>query len=193
MEIKRGFNNLDKAWLPDEQVEWKGRPAPFPLMTEDSRKSILLQWVLCVVACVAVTAAYVAVAINAQVGIHPIVELVIIAACIFVAVTPLRDRYELQKKVSYYVTNKRVILVSGDNFYALNRNGIKVEVRKGAGGTINLLFGSCVKMPPHKWRRAASLPEIDDEDLSKNGFVFYNIQQDKSYLERLMFKNSAAA
>lgn len=193
MEIKRGFESLDKALLPDERVEWKGRPAPFPLLTEESRNSIVLQWILCAVACVAITAVYAAVAINAQVGINPIMELIIVAACVFVAVTPIRDRYEVQKKVSYYVTNKRVILVSGDNFYALNRSGIKVEARKGAGGTINLLFGSCVGMAPHKWRRAASLPEIDDEDLSKNGFVFYNIQQDKAYLERLLVKTAAAA
>lgn len=193
MEIKRGFESFDQALLPDERVEWKGRPAPFPLLTAESKKVILLQWILCAVACVAITAIYAAVAISAGVGVNPIMELIIVAACVLVAVTPFRDRSDVQKKVSYYVTNKRVILVVGDNFYALNRTGIKVEVRKSAKGTLNLLFGSCVGMAPHKWRRAASLPEIDDEDLSKNGFVFYNIQQDKVYLEQLLVKTSAAA
>lgn len=187
MEVKRGCEGYEKVLLPDEQVEWKGRPEPFRLLTEETKRSVLLQWVLCAVVCVALSVLYIAAVANSEAHFSIIVELVIIAACAFVAFTPIRDKIEVQKKAGYYVTNKRVILTVGDNFYALNRGGIKVERRRTGDGNLNVLFGSCVGMPDRKCRRAAILPEIDDEDLGKNGFVFYNVKQDADLLERLLF------
>lgn len=185
MEITRECKSYEEVLLPDEQVEWTGKPAAFPLLTEENRGFLLLRWICCGVVFVGLTALYIAAAIFTAAQFNIIVELVIIAACAFVSFIPIRDWIDLRKKVRYYVTNKRVILAVGKSIYALNRSGIKVERRSAEGGGIHVLFGSCVGISGRKCRRATVLPEIDEADLGKNGFVFYNVKEGKTELEAL--------
>lgn len=186
MEVTRECKNYEEALLPDEQVQWTGKAEDFPLLTKENRGWVLLRWICSGVILVALTVLYAAAAVCGVATFNIFAELLVIAACGYVSYIPVGDWIKIRKNVRYYVTNKRVILTTGKTVYALNRSGIKAECKSAEGGAVHILFGSCVGMSSRKYRRATVLPEVEDADLSKNGFVFYNVKEGRAGLEKLL-------
>ena len=186
MEVTRECKNYEEALLPDEQVQWTGKAENFPLLSTENKSWLLLRWICSGVMLAALTALYAAAVFCGVAKFNIFVELIVIVACGYVSYLPIGDWSKIRKNVRYYVTNKRVILAVGKSVYALNRSGIKTECKSADGGAVHILFGSCVGMPGRKYRRATVLPEVDDADLSKNGFVFYNVKEGRAGLEKLL-------
>lgn len=186
MEITRECKDYRSILLPDEQVEWEGRSGSIPLVTKENRASLTARWILFAAALVILSAAYIAAAVLIPAKFHVLVIVIFLAMFAYGGILPILDWKNIQKNARYAVTNKRVILSTGKNVFALNRSGIHVECRNGADGGIHILFGSCTKMPAHKYRYGVIMPESDDSDLSRNGFVFYNVTENKDKLKELL-------
>lgn len=186
MEIIRECKDYRSILLPDEQVEWEGRSGSIPLVTNENRTSLTVRWIMFAAALVILSAAYIAAAVLIPTKFHAIVIVILLAMFAYGGILPVLDWKNIQKKARYVVTNKRVILSTGKNVFALNRNGIHVECRSSEAGGVHILFGSCTKMNAHKYRYGVIMPETDDSDLSKNGFVFYNVTDGKDKLKKLL-------
>ena len=182
MELIRDCTCCENHLLPGEEIEWKSRPGTFPLLTKDSKGSLLLRWILCAAILVAITVLYAIVAQNKGVAFNYIVELILVIAAVYISITPILDWKKLQKKTCYYVTNKRIILMSGSNLYALNRAGINMKWVPADDDSVHILFGACQNKPSGTWRRYAIAP--DPQDFA--GFVFYGVQVEKDRLKELL-------
>lgn len=186
MEVTRECRNYEKTLLPDETVVWSGRPQKTPLLSSEVKTNLLVRWIVCAVLFAALTVLYTVFARLAGTEFNAIVVLVLVVAFGCIALVPVKDWNTIQKKAHYYVTNKRVILVSGSTVYAISRNGINTEIVHAEGDAVHVLFGSCVGIAARKYRRFTALPETDDNNHSKSGFVFYAVREGKSELENLL-------
>ena len=186
MEVYRDCKSYEEILLPQEEVEWQGKPAAFPLLTQENKTALLTRWIGCAVLFVALTILYTVLASSLGAPFYPLVVLVLFIALGYFSIIPFQDRKTIQKKGHYYVTNKRVILAVGRNLYALNRSGINTQYIPAEGDSAHILFGSCVSKASRTYRRYAVMPEIDDDDPSKNGFVFYGVKVGKDRLKELL-------
>lgn len=183
MEITRDCQNFKRTLLPDETVVWSGRSQKTPLLAPEVKAGLLVRWIACAVIFAALIVLYTVFANLAGTEFNALVVLVLVVAFGCIALVPVKDWNTIQKKAYYYVTNKRVILVSGSTVYALNRNGINTKTVHAEEGAVHVLFGSCVDIAAKKYRRFTALPEAGDND---SGFVFYAVQEGKSELENLL-------
>ena len=186
MEITRECKDYRTVLLRDEQVEWEGRSGSFPLMTPENRANLIFRWIFCAALLVILSASYIAATVLIPTKFHVQVILILLVVFAYAGILPVLDWKNIQKKTRYVVTNKRVILASGKNVFALNRSGIHVECKKTAEGGVHILFGSCTKASTHKYRYRVIVPESDSSDLSKNGFVFYNVVEGQDRLKELL-------
>ena len=179
MEFIRDCNRCEDHLLPDEEIVWKSRPGVFPLVTKES--GLLARWIICAVALVALTVAYLIAVQRTGAPFHIFVVLIIAVALAYIAIVPIQDWKRLQKKTHYYVTSKRVILMSGKNLYALNRTGLIMKCVEADGG-IHVLFGACVTRPARSWRRYTVIPDPQSDP----GFVFYCVSEGKDRLKEIL-------
>lgn len=182
MDITRDCTDYKKTLLPDEKVIWSGKPDGVPLLTAENRKSLILRWIACAVAFVVLTAAYVALLLINAKSFSFIVEAVFLIACAWIAYMPVVDWNDLRHKTSYYITNKRVILVVGKSVYALNRTGIKVTIKDTPDGVTHILWGAGDNIPPHRYRRLTVIPDALDENPC---LIFYYVRESAENLRYL--------
>lgn len=183
MEVYRECQNYNEVLLPEEKIEWQGTPEAFPLLTKENKTALLIRWISCAVLFVGTSILYAFLAARVDAPFNPLVVIVIFIALAYISIIPFQDWKNIQKKVCYYVTNKRVILSTGKNLYALSRSGINVKCLPAEGDCVHILFGSCVNKAGQSYRRYAVMPEVDDDDPSKSGFVFYCVNADKEKLK----------
>lgn len=186
MEVYRDCKSYEEVLLPEEEVVWQGKPANLPILSKETKTALVLRWIGCAAAFVILTILYAVAAQNVGASFNILVVLAFVVVFGYSAVIPFTDHKSLQKKVFYYVTNKRVILMSGKDIYALNRAGINTKVVEGDCDSVHILFGSCVKKTGRQFRRYTVLPEVDGSDPSKNGFVFYGVSVGKDRLKNLL-------
>lgn len=186
MEVYRECKIYEEILLPEEEVEWQGKPETLPLLTSECKTAVLVRWIVCAALFVVLTILYAVLASNAGAPFHLVVVLVLFVALAYISIIPIQDRNNIHKKVHYYVTNKRVILAVGKSLYALNRNGINTKCIPSDCDCVHISFGSCADKAGRTYRRYTVMPEIDDDDPSKNGFVFYGVKVGKDRLKDLL-------
>lgn len=167
---------LQKELAGDEKVLWRGIPEPFPLITEETRKSLKRRWWCCAIAAVIISAGYTA-AILATGGMLNVWALsVALLAVAFVAFVPRIDRRNIIKKCRYYISDRRVLLHYGDiEFFSLPREGLRSRIIPAGEGCVHVELGSCVGIRDKKRRVAAFVPRKDDNG-NVCGMVLYNVE-----------------
>lgn len=182
MDITRDCKDYKNTLLPDEHVIWSGKPDNVPLLSEENRKALPTRWIACAVAFVALTAAYIVLLAQSGRSFSFLVELLLLVACGWIAYIPVMDWNDLRRKTSYYVTNKRVILVVGKNVYALNRAGIKVSCEQTKDGVTHILWGASENILPRRYRRLTVIPDTLDENPC---LIFYHVNESAAKLQDL--------
>ena len=112
---------------------------------------------------------------------HTFVVLIIAAGLAYISLVPVLDWKSLQSKTHYYVTNKRVILLSNKNLYALCRAGLNMKCIETDAG-LHILFGASITKSARSWRRYTVVPDPQ----SAPGFVFYGIDVGKDRLKDIL-------
>ena len=179
MKVIRECACCENHLLPEEEILWKSRPGTFPLVTKES--GLLLRWIICAIALIGVTVAYAVAARHTGAPFHVFVVLIVAVALAYIAIVPILDWRNLQNKTHYYVTNKRIILMSGKTLYALNRTGLNMKCIE-ADDSIHVLFGSGITRPAHSWRRYTVAPDPQSDP----GFVFYGVSVGKDRLKEIL-------
>ena len=178
-EIKESPELL-KELAEGERIVWKGAPEAFPLMSEESKKSLVRRWLICIVLAVALVAAYIALTASRESGMNPWVILIVLAAVAYYACIPMLDRSNIMKKCEYFITDRRVLVeYGGRDIYSLPMAGLRSEIIPGEEGCVHVNLGTCVGIPAAKRRVAAFVPKKDDND-NICGFVLYNVADDKA-------------
>lgn len=186
MEVYRECKIYEEILLPEEEVEWQGKPGTFPVLASECKTALLVRWIVCAALFVVLTVLYAVAASHVGAPFYILVELAIFVALAYISIIPIQDWKNIQKKAHYYVTNKRVILAVGKSLYALNRSGINTKCIPAEGDSVHISFGSCADKAGRTYRRYTVMPEIDDDDPSKNGFVFYGVHVGKDRLKDLL-------
>ena len=140
MEKQAVEKTLDKTLRDGEQVLWSGKTEAFPLLTGDARVQILEKWIGTAVVAVVLLALYIA---NGGNGKGLIVGVLGVAALLLVS--PFVERRNVLRQ-SYCITDRRVILISGDQtVYFMELDGID-GFRTVTGKTEygSLVLGSCI-------------------------------------------------
>ncbi len=172
--------SLLKELAEDEKILWKGAPEAFPLMTEETKKSLTQRWLICIVLAVALAATYIVMLGKAESGINAWVLILVLVAVAYYACIPMLDRSNIYKKCKYYITDRRVILDYGErDIYSLPLAGLRSEIIPAEAGCIHVNLGACVGIAGAKRRVASFVPKKDDND-NINGFVIYNIADEKA-------------
>ena len=178
MEKRSAEKTLQGILQDGEQVLWSGKTEAFPILAGDAKVQILSKWIGTVAAAVVVLLAlYIG---NAGDGKGLIVGVLVVAALLVVSPF-LEQRSVLQQ--SYWITDQRVILISGDQtVYFMELEGIdgfRTVTGKTAYGS--LVVGSCIFEDIRRqlrWR--ACHPKMDSQSGKTSGaamgLVLFNLK-----------------
>jgi len=172
-------SKLKDTLRPEEEVQWAGSCQPFPLVCAENKAPMIIRWILSALVAAALSIVYAVWIGNSGGQYNVIVELIILVACVYVAVLmPVLDRRTLMRDAAYFVTNKRVIVLMGDRpAIALNRAGLNMKVVDGPNGCSHVLLGAAINIKPRKYRITTILPPADKEGIAPTGAVFYQIKK----------------
>lgn len=169
------LSNVFKDALQEgEKILWTGKPGQFALVNDAIKTSLLLRWIISAVVGIAVLAVYI-IAYAGSDTFQPLIIVIVVAVVVFLVARPVTDRNTLLKKVSYCITDKRVLFSDGRrDAYELARNGLKVSFVEGENGGVHAALGSCCDVAQAKLRSRALAPKRGKND-AITGFVLYNV------------------
>lgn len=177
MEKRSAEKTLQGILQDGEQVLWSGKTEAFPILAGDAKVQILSKWIGTVVAAVVLLALYIG---NAGGGKGLIVGVLVVAALLVVSPF-LEQRSVLQQ--SYWITDQRVILISGDQtvyFMELDSiDGFRTVTGKTEYGS--LVLGSCIfEDIKRQLRWRACHPKVDIQSGTTSGaamgLVLFNLK-----------------
>ena len=168
MEKRSAEKTLQGILRDGEQVLWSGKTEAFPLLADDAKVQILSKWIGTVAAAVVLLALYIG---NAGDGKGLIVGVLVVA--VLLVASPFMEQRSVLRQ-SYWITDQRVILISGDQtVYFMELDGID-GFRTVTGKTEygSLVLGSCIFEDIRRqlrWR--ACHPKMDSQSGKTNGAV----------------------
>ena len=119
MEKRSAEKTLQGILRDGEQVLWSGKTEAFPLLADDAKVQILSKWIGTVAAAVVLLALYIG---NAGDGKGLIVGVLVVA--VLLVASPFMEQRSVLRQ-SYWITDQRVILISGDQtVYFMELEGI---------------------------------------------------------------------
>ena len=180
----KGGHNMKKFYesqlLDKEVVLWEGHPEPFTLLEGAYVTSLITSWTLAALSVIAYIFFYIPYAItNNYWGKNALIISVAIGACIAcVLCKPFIDKNTLEKKTTYILTNRRAIVVSGQNIKAMFIDAnTSYEIKEMENGAGIILMGSAVKSRLRNSRSNTLTGIPDEKDRSKiTGIVFYSVE-----------------
>ena len=177
MEKKSAEKTLGKTLRDGEQVLWSGKTEAFPLLAGDAKVQILSKWIGTVAAAIVILALYIG---NGGNGKGMIVAVLGVAALLLVS--PFVEQRSVLRQ-RYWITDQRVILISGDQtVYFMELDGID-GFRTVTGKTEygSLVLGSCIFEDIRRqlrWR--ACHPKMDSQSGTTSGaamgLVLFNLK-----------------
>ena len=166
--------------LDKEVVLWEGHPKPFTLLEGAYAISLTASWALTFLSVVAYFFFYIPYAItNNYWGKNALIISITIGACVAcVLCMPFIDKRTLEKKTTYILTNRRAIVVSGQNMKSMFIDAnTPYEVRQMENGAGIILMGSAVKSRLRNSRSNTLNGILDEKNRSKiTGIVFYSVE-----------------
>lgn len=169
---------LSRQLMEQEEVQWLGRPEPFPLLSKDYKGSLILRWIIVAAVLAVLIIAYIVWAVQSGTEYSLLLVIIAILACIYIfVIIPCMDRFSLMKRAFFCVTNKRVmVFVSDRTPTLLNRTGLKYNLVAAENGCTHVAFGAASVMKHHRLRVGTITPPTDDTAKNAVGAVFYNIK-----------------
>ena len=177
MEKQSAEKTLGKTLRDGEQVLWSGKTEVFPLLAGDAKVQILSKWIGTVAAAIVILALYIA---NGGNGNGMIA--VVLGVAVLLLVSPFVEQRSVLRQ-RYWITDQRVILISGDQtVYFMELDGID-GFRTVTGKTEygSLVLGSCIFEDIRRqlrWR--ACHPKMDSQSGTTSGaamgLVLFNLK-----------------
>lgn len=177
MEKQSAEKTLGKTLRDGEQVLWSGKTEVFPLLAGDAKVQILSKWIGTVAAAIVILALYIANGGNGKGMIA-----VVLGVAVLLLVSPFVEQRSVLRQ-RYWITDQRVILISGDQtVYFMELDGID-GFRTVTGKTEygSLVLGSCIFEDIRRqlrWR--ACHPKMDSQSGTTSGaamgLVLFNLK-----------------
>ena len=165
-----------------EKIEWSGVSDPYPIRTEKTKKKLYIRWGICL-ACIILWAIYCIVfhsATEASGRALAIGMILVILFFAYLAAQPMMERKKIVEKNSYYLTNRRAILVeNGDKAYVMSLYGVLANAFPAEEDHMTLLLQKGNRDIPKDLRFVAWKPLLDSTmDQDATDIVFYNVKKD---------------
>ena len=180
---------LKEILWTDERLRWCGRPRPFVLLDRALRPVILLTWTLSAAALLAAAAV---VRFVAATSLLPLSEILLLASValflpLALSLRPFLDKYSLEARTIYAITDRRIIaIVRDDVMYLPLAAGMRVDVDAQADGCGNLRFGEAAGVSASRNRSCAVAGiRSDDRRGGDLGLLFYHVDQPERLLSYL--------
>lgn len=140
MEKRSAENTLRGVLRDGEQVLWRGRTEAFPLLARDAKRQILGKWIGTVAAAIVILALCLR---SDESGGGMIAAVLGVAALLLVS--PFVEQRSVLRQ-NYWITNQRVILISGDQtVYFMELDSIDgFQTVTGNTEYGSLVLGSCI-------------------------------------------------
>ena len=169
---------LSHQLMEGEELQWLGRPEPFPLLSKDYKGILILRWSVVAVVLAGLILLYSIWAIQTQAKYSMILLAVLILACIYIfVVMPLMDRLTLMKRTFFCITSKRALVFVNERApIALNRAGLKLKLTNAENGCFHIALGAATRIKPYRLRSSTITPPTDDRGNITTGAVFYSIK-----------------
>lgn len=166
--------NLRAVLLPDESVEWLGRPEEFSLTKETPAPKL---WILYSAVFVVVSVLSFAAEKLAGAEFNAFWQVALAVVYVFYMFRPFADANKVRKSI-YAVTNLRVISMAGgeDKYYGLNRKRLRRNITDNRPGTVDVLLGSCADIPEKDHFKRAYFPLGMNTNAGANGLVFFKVK-----------------
>ena len=163
-----------------ETIKWSGVPRPYALFDESRKKATI--FTLCCAAAWAVLTmgGYYAVTASSGGDVKSGVMIFLLAISLLIIWMPVSDKGKI-KKLQYAITDKRVLIVSGENSNQIAMPIAYIDavrVDKGDNGNCHVMVGSSVfKASPRKLPGLAYLGKYTGESDNKKytGLVLFNV------------------
>lgn len=161
-----------------ESMLWTGKPPVCSIKDAAYKKGFLINCVIGLAIAVVLAVAYILM-MHGQ----PINVFVIIVILVLAFISPygsIRDANEMNKKVVYILTDKRIIVKVKDRINEIGYSAVRdAAVREDSDGRISLLCGKAAMASPEwKWRGIAlKEPETDEETGACTKFAVYAISE----------------
>lgn len=168
-----------------ETVEWQGFSAQYPIVSDESKKGLIIRWGICAV-CIILWAVYCIIFRHADgaSGFALVISMILVVVFfLYMALIPLMDRKKIVEKNSYFLTNRRAILIDdGEHAYSMNLYGVKADFLPAEeGNTTLLLRNNADRKIPSSLRAIAWKPLTDEYgEGTVTDLVFYNVKKDKA-------------
>lgn len=175
--------NLKVILEKDEKVLWQGKPGAFKVLDITHKAAFIKKAVI--TACVA--AAFIVFYFLANKGdFKPVVVLVPIVCGAYIVLNDLLEARKV-RKASYFVTDKRLIVLKGDTSSAVYADIPCAALRKDSDGHSTLLCGErAMKAAPNKWRGLSGAGVINNLDTKLcDSLVMYNVEDPETLREVL--------
>jgi len=178
--------NLKAALEVGETLLWHGRPEKFEVMDKTHKKAYTTKTVVSVIVSLLLIVGYILLCGNTGSEVKWVLVAIILVAGLYMAFDNNFTCNKLAKKVSYAVTDKRLLSIGG-----FGVNGIEYATVKEAklitdeDGHCTLLCGKyAVKEKAHKHRQTATLGgRLDSETGECDSLVFYAIPEADKFTE----------
>jgi hypothetical protein len=179
-----------------ETIRWSGIPLPYSLFDGSRKTSTLMSLYWALAWAILSILGYYAMTASSGAEIKTGVLIFLVGISIMIALMPVLDKGKI-KKLSYAVTDKRAIIVSGenDNPIAMPLADIDdIRIDKTDNGNCHVRIGSPVfKMPVKKLPGLAFRGEFVDQDGKKKyqGLVFFNVSAEDAKMIGNLLKPGA--
>ncbi len=172
---------LRETLLDGERILWESGVQRFGLFDGREGRSVLIRWLICVTALVAMAAAY-----AANDGKSGVFYLVIVCALAIIVASPILG-YRQTVGQRYYITNRRALTLRPDGtVFAMQRANIGESrlYRLDCGG-VALALGSMLLPETDRQLRWRANHPLEASDYTVNGMVFYRLENAETALRML--------
>jgi len=169
---------LKEELAADEKILWQAKPENFETLDVTHKKNFIVKAALIIGVVALLCVLYLVFAANKGIEVKYGLIVIILALAVFASINGIFDAKKL-KKVSYVITDKRLILVDEVCKSAEFNLFKEAEFRVDADGHTSLLCGKrALESKPFHWRMlTVGGPHIEVETGLCDSFVFYAIPE----------------
>ena len=179
-----------------EIIRWSGVPQPYSIFDESRKSSTIVTLVLALAVGIFLVAGYYWLCASRDIEIKSGLMIFFVFVPLFIIWMPVSDKNRV-KKLTYAVTDKRVIILSGTHNKPITMPLSAVDdirIEDADNGNRHVRIGSAVfKAPAKKLPGLACRGESADENRDTyNGLVFFNLSAEDGKTVYNLLKPTAA-
>lgn len=173
---------FDKLLEKGEYLEWFGKAEPFKLNEGMHKKKLTIRFIICAVVAIVLTAAYAVFVQTSKLEFMVAIPVITIFVPVFAAIRPFIDARNIQNKMTFAITNRRIMICKSETKCSSMRlkDIEKVKIIDNGNNTGHVAFGApAVSAPDNRLFNIVMQPKtkIVGGQESVCAMAFYNVPE----------------